>query len=319
MVSLDLPKGTIAPIDGGLDDHHLTVVFLGSDVDDDLFDEVCTYARGVASTLDGPLSGTVGGIGSFEPSDSSDGKVPAYAVPDVDGLDDLRAAFEQFNASEHTDYVPHITLGYLDEDDPLPAPVPKTPVTFTHLAVHRGDDVVRVPLGPLGADSTRALTPLARTLRRASRTAREASSDVSSVDVGETAPETRKKPVGPASESAGSYVFDIDGVIAAFPGQCGSMMAALTAAGFHVYVVSGVGGDTVTDTDVANKRQFLTSLGIGADTYHELVVIPQPHDVNKAKFIEDNHIDVLVDNSKANCKAAAPFCVSLLLWNAREK
>ena len=64
MVSLDLPKGTIAPIDGGLDDHHLTVVFLGSDVDDDPFDEVCTYARGVASTFDGPLSGTVGGTQS---------------------------------------------------------------------------------------------------------------------------------------------------------------------------------------------------------------------------------------------------------------
>jgi hypothetical protein len=187
------------------------------------------------------------------------------------------------------------------------------------LPAHRYKDRPSLDAIPDGFAIEERGTPLARTLRRASRTTREASSDVPSVDVGETAPETRKKPVGPASESAGSYVFDIDGVIAAFPGQCGSMMAALTAAGFHVYVVSGVGGDTVTDTDVANKRQFLTSLGIGADTYHELVVIPQPHDVNKAKFIEDNHIDVLVDNSKANCKAAAPFCVSLLLWNAREK
>lgn len=188
------------------------------------------------------------------------------------------------------------------------------------LPAHRYKDRPSLDVIPDGfAIEERGSTPLARTLRRASRTAREVSSDHPSADVGETAPETRKKPVGPASESAGSYVFDIDGVIAAFPGQCGSMMAALTAAGFHVYVVSGVGGDTVTDTDVANKCQFLTSLGIGADTYHELVVIPQPHDVNKAKFIEDNHIDVLVDNSKANCKAAAPFCVSLLLWNAREK
>lgn len=146
MVSLDLMPGTIPVLDDGVQDHHITVVFLGSEVTDDLIAEVLERAAAVAAGMD-PLSGTVGGLGTFAPSSSSDGQTPVFAIPDVPGLGSLRAAFEDLNGSEHTDYHPHVTLTYLGADDPMPEPVPDTPVTFDCLSVHVGERVWRFPFG----------------------------------------------------------------------------------------------------------------------------------------------------------------------------
>ena len=44
MISLDLPDGTIAPVPGGVSDHHITVAYLGPDVDDDAFASACLRA-----------------------------------------------------------------------------------------------------------------------------------------------------------------------------------------------------------------------------------------------------------------------------------
>lgn len=152
MVSLDLEPGTLPTVEGGVDDHHLTVVFLGKDVDDETFARAVEAARNVAAGMK-PPEGTVGGLGTFEPSQSSDGKIVAYAKPKIRGLNALRAPFESLDASEHTafsdsgTYTPHVTLAYLGEDAPLPKPLPQTPVKFTHLSVHRGEEVLRVPFG----------------------------------------------------------------------------------------------------------------------------------------------------------------------------
>jgi 2'-5' RNA ligase len=146
MVSLDLEPGTLPALDGGVEDHHLTVVFLGSAVDDQTFAKAVETARSVASRTK-PPTGTIGGLGTFEPSEASDGKVPVYAVPKIAGLDQLRAAFEPLNASEHSTFQPHVTLTYQDEGDPLPDPLRQTPVKFTHLSVHRGEEVLRIPFG----------------------------------------------------------------------------------------------------------------------------------------------------------------------------
>lgn len=147
MISLDLPKGTIKPVPGGVGDHHITVVYLGPDVDDAAFAQACSRARQAATSVPGPLAGIVSGVGSFPPGDSSDGKRPAFAPVHVPGAKGLRSRLEDLSASEHRDFKPHVTLAYVGKDDPLPAPVPPTPVRFTHLSVHRGDDVKRFPLG----------------------------------------------------------------------------------------------------------------------------------------------------------------------------
>ena len=147
MISLDLPPGTIAPVPGGLTDHHVTVVYLGPDVDDDAHVVACQRAASAAAAMPGPLAAEVGGIGSFPPSGSSDGQVPAWAGILIPGAERLRDALADLSASEHADWKPHVTVAYVDPGDPLPARVPCTQVTFTHLSVHRGDDVARFPLG----------------------------------------------------------------------------------------------------------------------------------------------------------------------------
>jgi predicted ABC-type ATPase/2'-5' RNA ligase len=148
MISLDLPPGTIAPVPGGVDSHHITVVYLGPDVDDEAFAQACDRAREAAAAMPGPIAGTVGGIGTFKPSGSSDGKVPAWAGVVLPGAERVRGALEDLSASEHKDWKPHVTIAYVEPGEALPAPVPATPVTFTHLSVHRGrDEVARFPLG----------------------------------------------------------------------------------------------------------------------------------------------------------------------------
>jgi 2'-5' RNA ligase len=116
-------------------------------VGNDALAAACGQAQQAASQMDGPLTGTVGGLSVFPPSDSSDGKMPVFAPVDLPGAEDLRSALEDLSASEHAEWVPHVTLCYCDPGEPLPDPVPPTPVTFTHLSVHRGDEVRRFPLG----------------------------------------------------------------------------------------------------------------------------------------------------------------------------
>ena len=92
MISLDLPGGLIEPLPGGVTDFHVTVVYLGPDVDDDAFAVACDRAQQAAAAMPGPLDGTVSGIGAFPPSGSSDGMMPVWASVAIPGAQDLRDA-----------------------------------------------------------------------------------------------------------------------------------------------------------------------------------------------------------------------------------
>jgi hypothetical protein len=105
------------------------------------------------------MTGTIGGLGTFPPSESSDWLVPAWATPQIPGIEALRAPLERFNASQHKDFHPHMTLAYLDPDEDLPAPIPATAVSFTHLSVHRGGEVKRFPFGGAQKSSDETLDP----------------------------------------------------------------------------------------------------------------------------------------------------------------
>jgi hypothetical protein len=151
-ISLDLPPGTIAPPPGGISDHHVTVVYLGADVDDDAFAQACDRAQKAAAAMPGPLTGMVGGIGTFPPSGGSDGKTPVWAGAVLPGADQLRQSLADLSASEHAQWHPHVTIMYADPGDALPAPQPAMQVSFSHLSVHRGDDeVVQYPFGGTSA------------------------------------------------------------------------------------------------------------------------------------------------------------------------
>lgn len=147
MVSLDIPKGVIPPVPNGVEDHHITVVYLGSNVSDETLEAVLGKAEMVASLTRGPLEGIVGGIGTFPPSDSSDGLTPVFMVPAVDGLDEIRNEFEDFNASQHSDFHPHVTLTYLEDGEEMPNVPDQIPVQFDGLSVHCRDEVWQFPFG----------------------------------------------------------------------------------------------------------------------------------------------------------------------------
>lgn len=115
-----------------------------------------------------------------------------------------------------------------------------------------------------------------------------------------------------------NFGIDYDGVISAFPSACGAIMSALTAAGHHVYVITGVEESSVTKADVTAKKQALTGCGIGPDIYFRLIVCPKPHAKNKAQVIQDNDIAVLFDNDVKNVKKAKQNAVAFLLWNSKQ-
>jgi len=146
MIYLDLPPGTVRLVPGGVDDHHVTLVYLGKNVSDEAFGEACRRTRAAAAKL-APMDGVLRGIDIFPPSKSSDGKVVAFVPAYIGSVGLLRRELDDLSASEHTDWRPHVTLAYLEEGDSLPAPHPAVPLRFDRIHVKRGDDVRSFPLG----------------------------------------------------------------------------------------------------------------------------------------------------------------------------
>lgn len=143
MLSLDLPRGVIPRSPGGVDDHHITLVYLGKNVPKKRLDEISQRAAQIAASTP-PLQGKVRGRGTFAPSDSSDGMTPVYTRPNIPGIRRLQKQFSDLSQSEHG-FNPHITLKYMADGEAMPDPVQPTDVAFSHLSLHRGDDVERFP------------------------------------------------------------------------------------------------------------------------------------------------------------------------------
>lgn len=156
MIALEVPEGTIEPVPGGLaaDEMHVTLQYLGDDVSDQDFAKAI---RGALSAADsGPVSGWVGGLGVFP---AKDGKVAVWCPVDVPGvarLHDYVSGGSRPSGEDAHGFTPHITLRWGTEGQKLPAPVPRTPVTFTHILVKRGDQTFRLPLGGDRYDTERA-------------------------------------------------------------------------------------------------------------------------------------------------------------------
>ena len=113
-----------------------------------------------------------------------------------------------------------------------------------------------------------------------------------------------------------NVAFDLDGTIDENAEFFSSLASALSAAGHHVYVITGIEQDEVTEDDIAAKAAYLKSIGF--TSYDFLYVCPEPHDTWKAKLVQDLDIIALLDNDKDNVKACAPYCTALLVWNTKK-
>lgn len=116
------------------EDLHVTLFFFEDATD--LPDELTVDGMG-------ELSGAISGIARFQ--EGEDG-VPIVALPSVVGLNELRAYLtgELSGYSEKYGFIPHMTLGYDEVEDPEGAV--GLPVTFTHVCVATKDGKRFFPL-----------------------------------------------------------------------------------------------------------------------------------------------------------------------------
>jgi hypothetical protein len=115
--------------------------------------------------------------------------------------------------------------------------------------------------------------------------------------------------------------FDLDNTIDAAPKQMQSLMAALKATGHEVSVVTGSNSMPVTQEDWQEKCNYLNMLGCGA-CWDKLIVLSHANgDIPsiKAKWCDDNGVDMLIDNSKENARAATAIGIPMVLvpWATR--
>lgn len=131
---------------------HCTMVFLGEVAEIDM--KAAARAVGSVSGSTAPLSGAVGGVGVFA---SGENGFPQLAIPNVGGLSKLRAdlvaalADENIESPSEFDWVPHISLAYVDEPSLPDISVIGLPLTFDQLSLVEADVRMDFPFDPEGS------------------------------------------------------------------------------------------------------------------------------------------------------------------------
>jgi len=113
---------------------------------------------------------------------------------------------------------------------------------------------------------------------------------------------------------------DLDGTIEADPATFQHIFAALRATGDQVAILTGVRGvATIGPAEVQAKRDFIAQLGFTA--YDQLAVFPDDGQLDelKAQWCQANGASLLIDNSKANARAASQVTLVLVPWATRTK
>jgi len=108
---------------------------------------------------------------------------------------------------------------------------------------------------------------------------------------------------------------DLDNTIDANPKEMQSLMAALMAAGHSVVVLTGTAEDTATKDIWDKKSQYLDELGC-SNCWNSMTIVASPDgsgSKGKAKWCDDNGVDILIDNSKENAREATSAGVPLVL------
>lgn len=147
---LALPGGELAS------DLHVTLAFLGEQSGLKADPALVAHTLAAFALEAEPLAGTIGGLGRFTPSDSSEGTSPVIALVNVPGIQQWRADLVQRLASLGVEvagdfeYTPHITLAYVDADAPMPVEsVPTLDLRFDTLCLAMGDERTFFPIGKM--------------------------------------------------------------------------------------------------------------------------------------------------------------------------
>lgn len=150
MVALMIPPDIAnkMAVPGGVpaDELHITLGYFGEVEDEEGADEIARMVTECVQEYGENLSGQVGGILAFPPSDQG---TPWAATVDIPGLSRLQLKLvEHFRGSDYPidethGFTPHVSLTFDDPQDPL-EPIP---VRFGSVAVARGNELVAdVPL-----------------------------------------------------------------------------------------------------------------------------------------------------------------------------
>lgn len=92
-------------------------------------------------------------------------------------------------------------------------------------------------------------------------------------------------------------------------------MAALKAAGHRVAILTGASTKQPTQQDLADKAQYLKSLGMGSD-WDTLVIFPDPPEKRKAKWCKKHGVAILIDDRVKNAELASKYCTVLIPYNS---
>ena len=115
---------------------------------------------------------------------------------------------------------------------------------------------------------------------------------------------------------------DIDGTLNAAPAQFVGLLSAIKAAGYRVSILTGAADNPITQSTFNDKSNFLNEMGLG-QCWDDMTVLSSMGDLaqTKAKWCSDNSVDVLIDNSIPNAKAAVANGIPLVLvpWASRVK
>lgn len=130
---------------------HVTLAYLGRR--SELAAPLDRLAKALRLVRSAPLSGTLGGVGRFSASASTDGQDVVYASVDVPGLEDVRqallAALDLAGAAPAAahGFVPHLTLAYVDPAAPSPLQrLEPRPIRFTDIYLVAGEERTAFPL-----------------------------------------------------------------------------------------------------------------------------------------------------------------------------
>lgn len=115
---------------------------------------------------------------------------------------------------------------------------------------------------------------------------------------------------------------DLDGTITAAPEQFGPILRALRTAGCRVVILTGTGDRTPPDqAGWDTKVAKLAALGCGDCWDHMVLLDGNPAQLAQAKadWCQANEVQVLIDNTKDNARAATAAGVPLCLvpWASR--